>query len=97
MVQASTQTEIDAFLKDHLAWRVRENELVRTIKTGDYDDSLTVAQRIGKLANEEAHHPALTIEWGSVEVAMTTHDVGNLISHRDIDMAEKIDSMFPTK
>ena len=98
MIEPATQEAIDAFLKTHPAWKAGDTDvLLRAIETTDYARAIAAAVRIGELADELDHHPPLTIEWGMVVVALTTHDAGNQISARDIDMAEKIDSMFPTK
>ena len=97
-ITPATQEEIDLFLKAHPLWKAGDTEvLLRSVETADYASALEVAMHIGKLADELDHHPVLTIEWGKVVITLTTHDAGNRISPRDIDMAEKIDSMFPTK
>jgi len=45
---------------------------------------------VGKLADEEWHHPDLRISWGTTEVILTTHAIHGL-SENDFILAAKID------
>jgi 4a-hydroxytetrahydrobiopterin dehydratase len=54
---------------------------------------MVVANRVGELAEEENHHPLLTVEWGRVLVAWWTHKIRN-IHHNDLLMAAKTDALF---
>ena len=66
--------------------------LDRTFKFADFADSMTFATRVGDAAEEEAHHPRLTVEWGRVNVAWWTHKIRGL--HRnDFIMAAKTDEL----
>ena len=66
--------------------------LVRTFRIRDYDDALAFTQRVGELAAEEGHHPALLTEWGKVTVSWWTHAIRGL--HRnDFLMAVKTDAL----
>jgi 4a-hydroxytetrahydrobiopterin dehydratase len=51
---------------------------------------LPLPLRVGELAEEEGHHPALLTEWGRVTVSWWTHKIRGL--HRnDYIMAAKTD------
>ena len=78
-------------------WRLTEddqiNRLDRTFKVGDFAEAMAFAARIGEVAEEEGHHPRLTVEWGRVNVAWWTHKIKGL--HRnDFIMAAKTDEIF---
>ncbi len=56
---------------------------------------LAFTNKIGELAEEEGHHPALLTEWGKVTVSWWTHKIGGL--HRnDFIMAARSDRAFAT-
>ena len=67
--------------------------LERTYKFDDFSKAMTFANGIGEAAEEEDHHPRLTVEWGRVNVAWWTHKIRGL--HRnDFIMAAKSDVIF---
>jgi len=47
---------------------------------------------LGKSAEEEGHHPDLTIGWGKAAVELTTHAISGL-SDNDFILAAKIDRL----
>lgn len=64
--------------------------LQRTYKVADFKSALDLTNRIGALAEEEGHHPAILTEWGRVTVTWWTHKIKGL--HRnDLIMAAKTD------
>lgn len=55
--------------------------------------ALAFTLRIGEIAEQEGHHPALLTEWGRVTVSWWTHKIGGL--HRnDFVMAAKTDEEY---
>lgn len=66
--------------------------LVRTFRFPNFRDALTFTLRVGELAEEEGHHPALLTAWGKVTVSWWTHKIRGL--HRnDFIMAAKTDAL----
>lgn len=64
--------------------------LVRNFRFPNFRDALAFTLRVGELAEEEGHHPALLTEWGKVTVSWWTHKIRGL--HRnDYIMAAKTD------
>lgn len=66
--------------------------LVRIFRAPNFRDALAFTLRVGELAEEEGHHPALLTEWGKVTVSWWTHKIRGL--HRnDFIMAAKTDAL----
>jgi 4a-hydroxytetrahydrobiopterin dehydratase len=66
--------------------------LERVFGFPDFLQALAFTQRVGELAEEEGHHPALLTEWGRVTVTWWTHKIRGL--HRnDFIMAAKTDRL----
>jgi 4a-hydroxytetrahydrobiopterin dehydratase len=77
-------------------WELVEREgiprLERVFRFPDFPQALAFTQRVGELAEEEGHHPALLTEWGRVTVTWWTHKIRGL--HRnDFIMAAKTDRL----
>jgi 4a-hydroxytetrahydrobiopterin dehydratase len=77
-------------------WELVERDgiprLERVYRFPDFKEALAFTQRVGELADEEGHHPALLTEWGRVTVTWWTHKIRGL--HRnDFLMAAKTDHL----
>ena len=59
----------------------------------DFAEALSFADRVGKRAEEQDHHPRLVIEWGLVIVDWWSHEVDGLHDN-DFIMALKCDNLF---
>ena len=77
-------------------WEVLEIDGVKRLRQvfafPDFAQALRFTDRVGALAEEEGHHPALLTEWGHTTVTWWTHKIGGL--HRnDLIMAAKTDEL----
>jgi 4a-hydroxytetrahydrobiopterin dehydratase len=89
-----TETEAKELSAEIPDWTLREVEgiphLEKVFRFPNFADALAFTNKIGALAEEQGHHPALTTEWGRVTVAWWTHKIRGL--HRnDFIMAAKTD------
>ncbi|MGH8010530.1 MAG: 4a-hydroxytetrahydrobiopterin dehydratase [Candidatus Binatia bacterium] len=78
-------------------WELIEREgiarLERPFKFGNFAEALAFTNRVGALAEEEGHHPAILTEWGRTTVTWWTHKIRGL--HRnDFIMAAKTDELY---
>jgi|SRR3989338_1611242 len=58
----------------------------------NFAEALAFANKIGAIAEDEGHHPELTIAWGKVGVFLTTHAIKGL-SENDFILAAKVDAL----
>lgn len=66
--------------------------LARTFTFKDFKQALAFANKVGAIAEEEQHHPDLTVGYGNLGVELTTHSIGGL-SENDFIVAAKIDEL----
>ena len=90
------QKEMEELLPQIPEWSVEEREgiprLVRVFTFPDFASAMAFTNRVGELAEQEQHHPALLTEWGKVTVSWWTHKIGGL--HRnDFIMAARTDEV----
>jgi len=91
-----TQRELDEFMPLLPRWRVVERDgiqrLERELRFNDFAEALAFVNRVGALAEEEGHHPALLLEHGRVTLSWWTHKVGGLHLD-DLIMASRSDDL----
>lgn len=66
--------------------------LARTFTLPDFKSALDLANKIGAIAEEEGHHPDITLGYGNLGVELTTHAIQGL-SENDFIIAAKIDEI----
>lgn len=92
-----TEAEVDAYLTQVPGWKSFDQEgekrLQREYKFKDFSQALAFTNRIGTLAEQQDHHPALLTEWGKVTVTWWTHRIKGLHLN-DFIMAAKTDREF---
>lgn len=92
-----TESEIDEMMPQVPEWQVLEVEgekrLQRTFKFKNFAQALAFTDRVGELAEEQDHHPALLTEWGKVTVTWWTHKIKGL-HQNDFIMAAKTDRLI---
>lgn len=67
-------------------------QLRRVFRLQNFAQALAFANRVGALAEEQGHHPALLVEYGKLTVHWWTHKIGGL--HRnDFIMAAWTDKL----
>jgi 4a-hydroxytetrahydrobiopterin dehydratase len=91
MADVLTDDEIEAQLPEE--WTREGDEIVRVYDFDSYLDGIGFASGAGGVAEEAWHHPEMIINWGEVEVRLTTHDAGG-ITEKDIDLARRFDELY---
>jgi len=91
-----TEQEAAELLRQIPAWAQIEVEgvaqLRRVFKLKNFAQALVFANRLGELAEEQGHHPALLVEYGKLTVRWWTHDIGGLHIN-DFIMAARTDEL----
>ncbi len=77
-------------------WHLLEvnKKLNRTFMFGDFKQAMTFVNKIAELAEEEGHHPDISIFYNIVHITLWTHAIGGL-SENDFILARKIDILQP--
>jgi len=63
--------------------------LSREYEFGNFVEALDFANRVGEIAEEQAHHPDLYVAWGKCRVEIWTHKIDGL-TESDFYLAAKI-------
>lgn len=72
---------------------VEEHHLEKEYRFENFRIALDFTNAVGKIAEEEGHHPDVFLAWGKVKITLWTHKIDGL-SPSDFYMAAKIDEAF---
>ncbi len=95
-----TEEAIEAHRPQVPEWDLVEEsgvkKLRRTFKFHNFVEALDFTNAVGEEAEEEGHHPIITLTWGRVTVTWYTHKIKGL-HENDFIMAAKTDVLYPTE
>ena len=91
-----TEAEVQELRPQIPEWSLAEVDgiarLERIFRFTNFAQALNFTNRVGALAEEEGHHPAILTEWGKVTISLWTHKIHGL--HRnDFVMAAKVNGL----
>lgn len=89
-----TRQKFEPLLSELAGWQVEDNRLLRkVIKLSNFAQALSLANKIGDLAEEQGHHPDLLVRWGELVIDLFTHKVNGL-TEADFIMAARCDRLL---
>ena len=91
-------SEIHKYQKKVDGWDVIKNEnniffLFKKFIFKNFLDSQNFINNVGKISEDEGHHPDISFGWGYAEIKITTHAIEGL-SENDFILAAKIDQLI---
>ena len=90
MAETLSDEEIEERIPDD--WERDGDEIVRTYEFDSYLAGVGFAAGAGGVAQDAFHHPTITVDYGEVEVRLTSHEEGG-ITEKDVDLAERFDDL----
>ncbi|WP_458111474.1 4a-hydroxytetrahydrobiopterin dehydratase [Arthrobacter sp. R1-13] len=85
-----TRPQIDEALAGLPDWRYRLGGLVTVYKLPAAAKALDLIAAVGRLAEEQDHHPDLDWRFNRVFIRFTSHDAGSEVTRRDITAATSV-------
>lgn len=74
-------------------WTEEDNELRRSFEFKDFSAAFAFMVRVALVAEKQDHHPKWTNVYNRVEIALSTHDAGGMITEKDRKLAAAIDTL----
>jgi 4a-hydroxytetrahydrobiopterin dehydratase len=75
-------------------WTEENNRLYKKYKFKDFNTAFSFMTSVAMLAEKADHHPTWTNTWNTVEIWLSTHDAGNVVTQKDRDLAALIDAVI---
>jgi 4a-hydroxytetrahydrobiopterin dehydratase len=75
-------------------WKEESNALIGHFKFDNFSIAFSFMTQIALLSEKMNHHPDWSNSWNKVEIRLSTHDAGNVITQKDLDLAEGINKIY---
>ena len=76
-------------------WTEKDNKLYRKFTFADFSQAFAFMTRVALVAEKMDHHPLWTNVWNTVEVWLSTHSAGDVVTDKDRKLAAAIDELMP--
>lgn len=77
-----------------MEWELSDNQLKKTFEFKSFEAAMDFMQRATRVIAELDHHPEWTNVYNLVQVSLSTHDAGNVVTQKDYSLAEALDAVF---
>jgi len=74
-------------------WQEKNNTLYRKFQFKDFSEAFAFMTRVALEAEKMDHHPMWTNVYNTVEIWLSTHSAGDVVTNKDKQLAEKIDDL----
>ena len=74
-------------------WPEKDNKLYKSFQFKDFSEAFSFMCRVALLAEKKNHHPTWTNTWNKVEIWLSTHDAGDIVTDKDRELAKGIDKL----
>jgi 4a-hydroxytetrahydrobiopterin dehydratase len=74
-------------------WTETNNQLYRKFVFSNFSEAFAFMTRVAIEAEKMDHHPLWTNVWNTVEIWLSTHDAGDIITEKDRRLAERINGL----
>lgn len=75
-------------------WQEIDSKLYRKFQFSNFSEAFAFMTRVAIEAEKINHHPLWTNVWNTVEIWLSTHDAGDVITEKDQQLAKKIDALI---
>jgi 4a-hydroxytetrahydrobiopterin dehydratase len=75
-------------------WQEEQSKLYRKFEFKNFSEAFAFMTRVALAAEKMDHHPEWKNIYNTVEIWLSTHDAGNVITEKDNKLAQKIDGLL---
>jgi 4a-hydroxytetrahydrobiopterin dehydratase len=75
-------------------WEEKNNTLYREFKFKNFSEAFAFMTRVALEAEKMDHHPDWSNVYNAVEIRLSTHSAGDIVTDKDRKLAQKIDGLL---
>ena len=77
-----------------MKWIHENNQINRSFKFRNFVHAFSFMTEVAFAAERLEHHPKWTNVYNTVDVSLSTHDAGNIVTEKDWKLAKDIDLIY---
>ena len=78
-------------------WMLKDDTLCRDFQFDDFVAAFGFMSRVALLAEKANHHPNWQNVYSRVSIQLTTHDAGNTVTQKDLELADAINALVESR
>jgi 4a-hydroxytetrahydrobiopterin dehydratase len=75
-------------------WKEEKNQLYKKLEFKNFSEAFAFMTRVALEAEKMDHHPLWKNVYNTVEIWLSTHDAGDIVTDKDRKLAKKIDALL---
>lgn len=75
-------------------WTESDNQLSATFKFENFVQAFAFMTEVAFHAEQQGHHPNWSNVYNTVEINLSTHDAGDVVTDKDHQLAKAIDKVY---
>ncbi|WP_320815109.1 4a-hydroxytetrahydrobiopterin dehydratase [Flavobacterium sp.] len=75
-------------------WKETDNVLIKQFEFENFIEAFSFMTKVALIAEKMNHHPEWKNVYNKVEIKLTSHDKGNIVTERDEKLANAIDELL---
>lgn len=76
-----------------MEWTEQNNRLKKNFKFKDFSEAFAFMTRVAMIAEKMDHHPFWTNVYNTVNIELSTHDAGDIVTDKDRKLAQAIERL----
>ncbi len=77
-----------------MIWKEENNALKASLKFKDFMEAFAFMTEVAMHAEKQNHHPEWFNVYNKVEITLSTHDAGNIVTDKDHKLAKTITDIY---
>ncbi len=94
MAQPLSQDQINEALESLDGWEFDEDTITKEYEFEDFSEALGFIVQVGLEAEKHVHHPEIYNVYNTVDISLSTHDAGDKVTEKDVELAKAIESIL---
>ena len=87
------KSDIEQKLGSLSGWKFENDKISNKYEFKNFSEALGFIVRVGIEAEKQGHHPELFNVYNTVRISLSTHDAGDKVTQKDLDLAKAIDEL----
>ncbi len=74
-------------------WKEVDNKLEKSFQFKNFSEALDFINKLAIICESENHHPEINWLYNKINLKLSTHDAGDIITEKDIKLSNLIDEI----